>query len=98
VRLVRSAQSSGARVQNRLFLGLALLVCLLPVSAVGLMLTTHRPESDDERWFERVVRHHLYEVREKLRATPLRPVINVFSTEPRRSCVVLHPAAPSVAP
>ncbi len=89
--------SSGADVQNRLTLGLALLLALLPVSAVGFMLTTHRPESDDERWFERVVRHHAYETREKLRATPLRPVINVFSRPPSWSCVVNQPLAPPTA-
>lgn len=89
--------SSGARVRNRLTLGLALLLALVPVSAVGWMLTTDRPESDDERWFERSVRHPAYELREKLRATPLGLVINVFSRPPRRSCIVTQPLAPPEA-
>ncbi len=75
-------------MERRVTLLLVLVGSSLPFVATWWALATRPPEPDDERWFENVVRHNAVEAREKLRATPLRPVIGLFSNPPRRGCVV----------
>jgi len=86
-------------VLKRAPLLLVVLLLLLPLGAAGFVLTTRRPERDDERWFERVVRRRAFELQTLLRASPLRPVVNLFSRPPTPSCIVTtRVAAPPPPP